>query len=302
MSARSNHSADPPFGIGQFVIGASCAIAAVAIWAGWLGLGVTTRLSAPDLTALRFATAGPVLLPVVWRRGLAIDRLGCPGFVAVVLGAGAPVVLLIGAGLQFAPVAHAGALFQGTVRLAVACLAAIVLNERIATIRKAGLVRCVRRLNGCWAGHIKSRRATEHRAPIVSLGDMHVGLLHGRDPTRPYGRPARSGYRGRCFATVLSPRLLSLFRERVIQRADGRFGVSGAVTRRAGGSGFACALWPRDPSLGSVKRGCVRRPWADYGHSEGFETVDLKSTKTLLDALGHAQYVKAVGEWPATRI
>src|SRR5580704_17025422 len=46
-----------PSGPGQFVVGASCAIAAVTIAAGWrvmTRLGVTTRLSAPDLTALRF--------------------------------------------------------------------------------------------------------------------------------------------------------------------------------------------------------------------------------------------------------
>jgi drug/metabolite transporter (DMT)-like permease len=70
----------------------------------------------------------------------ALDRLSWAGFAAVVAGVGAPVVLVIGAGLQFAPVARAGALFQGTVPLAVACLAAIVLKERITTIRKAGLV------------------------------------------------------------------------------------------------------------------------------------------------------------------
>lgn len=143
MSAQPDQSADPPSGVGQFVTGASCAVAAVAIWAGWLvmmRLGVTTHLSAPDLTALRFATAGPVLLPIVLRRGLAIERLNWLGFVAVVAGAGAPVALIIGAALQFAPIAHAGALYQGTVPLAVACLAAIVLQERIATIRKAGLV------------------------------------------------------------------------------------------------------------------------------------------------------------------
>ena len=102
-------------------------------------LGVTTRLSAPDLTALRFAVAGPVLLPIVLRRGLAIDRLGWPGFVAVVAGAGAPVVLVVGIGLRFAPVAHAGALYQGVVPLAAACLAAIVLKERVTATRKAGL-------------------------------------------------------------------------------------------------------------------------------------------------------------------
>ena len=41
----------------QFVIGAIYAIAAVAIWAGWLvtmRVGVTTTLTAFDLTALRF--------------------------------------------------------------------------------------------------------------------------------------------------------------------------------------------------------------------------------------------------------
>jgi drug/metabolite transporter (DMT)-like permease len=143
MSAQADQPTDPPSTVGQFVIGASCAIVAVSIWAGWLvvmRLGVTTRLSAPDLTALRFATAGLVLLPVVLRHGLAIDRLGWSGSVAIVFGGGAPVALVIGAALQFAPVAHAGALYQGTVPLAVACVAAIVLRERIATIRKAGLV------------------------------------------------------------------------------------------------------------------------------------------------------------------
>jgi len=131
-----------PSGAGQFVVGASCAIAAVTIAAGWLvvvRLGVTTRLSAPDLTALRFAIGGPLLLPIVVRHGLAIDRLGWWGFAAIVTGAGAPVALLISMGLRFAPVAHAGALYQGTVPLAVACLAAIVLKERVTPIRKVGL-------------------------------------------------------------------------------------------------------------------------------------------------------------------
>ena len=133
MSTQPDQPVDPPSGVGQFIIGASSAITAVSIWAGWLvvmRLGVTTRLSAPDLTALRFATAGLVLLPIVLRRGFAIDPLGRSGFAAVVFGGGAPVALVIGAALQFAPVAHAGALYQGTVPLAVACLAAIVLKER----------------------------------------------------------------------------------------------------------------------------------------------------------------------------
>lgn len=125
------------------VVGAACAIAAVAIWAGFLvmmRLGVTTTLSAPDLTALRLAVAGPLLLPVVLRRGLAVDRLGWPGFAAVVMGAGAPYPLLVGTGLSFAPVAHASALTHGILPLVVAGFAALVLQERVSSIRKAGLV------------------------------------------------------------------------------------------------------------------------------------------------------------------
>jgi drug/metabolite transporter (DMT)-like permease len=127
----------------RFAIGASCAVATVAIWAGWLvamRFGVTTRLSAADLTALRFATAGVILLPVVLRNGIALDRLGWTGFIAIVIGLGAPQVLLVGFGLLFAPVAHAGALFQGVVPLATACLAAVVLKERSAAAQKLGLL------------------------------------------------------------------------------------------------------------------------------------------------------------------
>ena len=126
----------------QFLVGAACGVIAVTIWAGWLvmmKLGVTTTLSTSDLIALRFAVAGPLLLPVVIRRGLGIDRLGWGGFIAVVVGAGAPQLLVVGAGLIFAPVAHAGALYQGVVPLAVACLASVVLKERLAAIRKIGL-------------------------------------------------------------------------------------------------------------------------------------------------------------------
>lgn len=120
-----------------------CAIGAVAIWAGWLvtmRLGVTTRLSTTDLAALRFSVAGVVLLPVMLRRGLAIDHLGWAGFAAIVVGAGVPVPLVIGIGLGFAPAAHAGALYQGMVPFAVACLAALLLGERVSSIRRTGLL------------------------------------------------------------------------------------------------------------------------------------------------------------------
>jgi drug/metabolite transporter (DMT)-like permease len=127
----------------RFVIGAACALVAVAIWAGWLvmtRLGVTTTLTASDLTALRFAVAGVVLVPVVLRSGLAFNRLGWSGFMAIVIGAGFPVPLLTGVGLSFAPVAHASVFTYGIAPLIVACLAAIAFKERLVPIRKAGLV------------------------------------------------------------------------------------------------------------------------------------------------------------------
>lgn len=126
----------------RLIQGAFCGVAAVSIWAGWLvmmRLGVTTSLPATDLAALRFSVAGVILLPVVVRRGFAVDRLGWPGFLAVALGGGAIYVLLVGAGLLFAPVAHASALTQGALPLIVALLAAAVLKETITPMRKIGL-------------------------------------------------------------------------------------------------------------------------------------------------------------------
>jgi drug/metabolite transporter (DMT)-like permease len=126
------------------ITGAICAVAAVAIWAGWLvmmRLGVTTIVGAPDLAALRFAVAGLVLLPIVLCRGLAFNRLGLWGLAALVIGGGAPYVLLVGVGLLFAPVAHAGALTQGVVPLTVAVVATVLLKERLVSRQKLGLLR-----------------------------------------------------------------------------------------------------------------------------------------------------------------
>ena len=47
---------------------------------------------------------------------------------------------MVGAGLMFAPVAHASAYTQGVLPLTVAILAGIFLKERLSPVRKAGLV------------------------------------------------------------------------------------------------------------------------------------------------------------------
>ncbi len=114
----------------EYVRGAAYGLAAVGIWSGWIvvaRLGLRTSLTPWDIAALRFSVAGLLLLPYVLSKGLALERLGWIGLVAIVLGGGAP-VLLANAGLLFAPAAHAGALFPGVMPLAVAILAAAILH------------------------------------------------------------------------------------------------------------------------------------------------------------------------------
>jgi drug/metabolite transporter (DMT)-like permease len=126
----------------DYARGALFGLAAVLIWAGNIvvgGLGLRSSLTAWDITAIRFAVAGLVLLPYLMRRGLALDRLGWIGVAALVLG-GAPTVLLANAGLLFAPASHAGALFPGVMPLLVAVLAAIILQEAFTLQKRVGFV------------------------------------------------------------------------------------------------------------------------------------------------------------------
>ena len=126
----------------SYIRGAVFGLMAILIWAGWMAvtrMGVTSTLDAFDLTALRYTVAGLILLPVVWRRGWALDRLGGPRLVLLVSGAGAPYALITAQGLKFAPAADAGALTPGVMPLFVALMAALVLREPLSRIRKLGL-------------------------------------------------------------------------------------------------------------------------------------------------------------------
>src|SRR5499427_3343296 len=126
--------------VAQYLRGAAFGLAAVSIWSGWIvvaRLGLRSSLTPWDIAALRFGTAGVLMLPLVFVRGLAIDRLGWGGLAAIVLGGAAP-VFLANWGLMFAPAAHAGALFPGVMPLMVALLAAAVLREEFTPARKLG--------------------------------------------------------------------------------------------------------------------------------------------------------------------
>src|ERR1700704_629945 len=127
----------------RFLLGSLCAVVAIAIWAGWLvvmRVGMASHLAVVDLIALRFAVAGIVMVPVVMRRGWALDQLGWTGFAAITIGGGAAYTLTVGAGLAFAPVLHASAFTQGVLPLTTAVMAVIVLKERLTAWRKTGIV------------------------------------------------------------------------------------------------------------------------------------------------------------------
>ena len=123
-----------------YLRGSLYGLAAVTIWSGWIvvaRLGLRTSLSPWDIAALRFGVAGLILLPYLFRKGLAFDRLGWAGLAAIVLGGAAP-VFLANSGLLFAPAAHAGALFPGVMPLMVALLAAVILREEFTSAKKLG--------------------------------------------------------------------------------------------------------------------------------------------------------------------
>ena len=116
----------------EYLRGSLYGIAAVSMWAAWIlavRLGIRTSLTPWDITAIRFGVAGVILLPYLLRKGLAVDRLGGLGLAAIMLGGGAPMVLLSYGGLAFAPAAHAACLYTALIPLYVAILAAVVLGE-----------------------------------------------------------------------------------------------------------------------------------------------------------------------------
>jgi drug/metabolite transporter (DMT)-like permease len=126
----------------EYIRGSLYGLAAVSIWASWIvavRFGVKTSLKPWDITAIRFGVAGLILLPYLLKKGLAVNRLGWVGLAAIMLGGGAPMVLLSYGGLLFAPAAHAACLYTALIPLYVAILAAVVLGEAFTVATRIGL-------------------------------------------------------------------------------------------------------------------------------------------------------------------
>jgi drug/metabolite transporter (DMT)-like permease len=102
-------------------------------------LAVTTNLDAWDIPALRFGVAGLLLSPILLRRGLARDRLGWLGLAGIIVGQGAPCVLIAALGLRFARAADLGALSPGCMPVFVALIAGTCSSVQDAVGRRRGV-------------------------------------------------------------------------------------------------------------------------------------------------------------------
>lgn len=93
----------------EFLSALLCGLGAAVLWGLWPVLsryGIEQTLSTMDIVALRFAVAGIILLPLLWRLGLSIHDW--KSIVLLSAGAGAPYVLFAIGGLNFASAGHAG--------------------------------------------------------------------------------------------------------------------------------------------------------------------------------------------------
>ncbi|HEU4368522.1 MAG TPA: DMT family transporter [Methylomirabilota bacterium] len=101
---------------------------------------IQRTLSMWDLAALRFATAGLLLLPVVLRHGVAgAAGIGWGRAVALAIAAGAPYTLILYGGLALAPAADGAVIITGATPVISAGLVWLWFGERPWPARLAGL-------------------------------------------------------------------------------------------------------------------------------------------------------------------
>lgn len=122
-------------------LGIGLGIATALIWGSWpvfSRLSVEQNLNAHDITALRFGVAGLVLLPYLWRKGLAGLPWKAPAL--MVCGAGAPYIFLSVVGLKYAPAGHFGVITPSTMLVYASLAGWLFMNDKPGPKRIMGLV------------------------------------------------------------------------------------------------------------------------------------------------------------------
>ncbi len=98
------------------------------------------HLTAADIASLRFAGAGVIFLPIIWRIGLGkLETLGWKRASALAVLVGLPYPMIINWGLTYAPAAHAAALCPASIVFFSFVLSRIVFEDAISRMRIIGI-------------------------------------------------------------------------------------------------------------------------------------------------------------------
>lgn len=258
-------------------------LAAVGIWASWIlavRLGIRTNLAPWDITAIRFGVAGLILLPYLLKKGLAVDRLGWAGLAAIMLGGGAPLVLVSYGGLLFAPAAHAASLFTALIPLYVAIVAAVVLGETFTVGKRIGLILIVTGVLGIvWGagGTIGSQQNIGH-AMFIGAGMLWACFIVAMRKARLEGLHAAA------IAAVGS----------LIAYVPAHLIIFGTSLFDAPWRDLALQAFVHGVLVAVISFVCIGRAVSILGASSGSAFAALAPAITAILA------IPILGEWPAT--
>lgn len=124
--------------------GIALGLVSVAIWGSYLAMaraGVNAGLAPIDVTFMRYATAGLILLPVFVRGGVASAAgVGWGRAILLALLVGPPFILIGVSGYLFAPLAHGAAIQPAALTLGATFFAVWLAGERMRRGQVLGLV------------------------------------------------------------------------------------------------------------------------------------------------------------------
>jgi drug/metabolite transporter (DMT)-like permease len=126
------------------ILGILYGLGAALIWGAWAPaarLGVTGALDSWDLVALRFGVSTVILLPFLMRQRIGLGGVAAVPWsviLAMAVTAGAPYMLLMFVGFQFAPAGHQAILGPAIGMIVRFALARFVLKERIGPLELIG--------------------------------------------------------------------------------------------------------------------------------------------------------------------
>lgn len=147
-------------------------LAASLIWGAWpvfSTIAADQQFSASDLTALRFAIAGCLLLPVLIIQRVKLKMLLSKGLL-LAAGAGVPYVLLATTGLSIAPSSHFAIIAPSSMLVFTALASAYWLRESMSPARIAGVTLILIGIIAVGGNSLNSVSATYLKGDLMFLG------------------------------------------------------------------------------------------------------------------------------------